>query len=558
MAFADDYALIGSYYGGNTGALYNVERRYSNTVKEGLDINILDDETETDVEFMTQLYRNSHPQYFLGSWIIKPVVEILLHYMGYPRITSKDSKLAERLNEFYETRRSNIQQLFRELGIFGEEYVLLGYDSELDMPTIRPKNKTFVVEARYENFNNPDDLTYVSIKEVVSQVKQKNNDMYNSEKEQVTFLKIYWKEDNPAYKKALKDGESVEEIDKYKYFATLKKKVGDGSDYTIIKEKVENEWLTVPVQQFNQNRLSNDVTGYSDANGLIKLSGVYHQVFESMIDTNIYNGKPTLMFTGLADSEKFVRTTYGEIDSVSGSVSLAGSYELFGSYYLEGEANAEYLTVNNSYIEGAKEILRLLFYIFVQQSGVPEWALGAHIDGSYASTKMQSTPLIQKIESKRFDVNDAIVAMNVKLAKIIEANEGKKLFSTYVTQLEWSEPLPEDRDYILSAIDKVIPLDVLTNEKILELLDIVANPADEIKKRNKEKTKEQLKTNIDTESLAQRVMSKLNIKTETDTKEISEGEMVEEDIKVTNDSDIDAVMSKLFGEDYLEVLGLEE
>jgi len=184
--------------------------------------------------------------------------------------------------------------------------------------------------------------------------------------------------------------------------------------------------------------------------------------------------------------------------------------------------------------------------------------LGAHIDGSYASTKMQSTPLIQKIESKRFDVNDAIVAMNVKLAKIIEANEGKKLFSTYVTQLEWSEPLPEDRDYILSAIDKVIPLDVLTNEKILELLDIVANPADEIKKRNKEKTKEQLKTNIDTESLAQRVMSKLNIKTETDTKEISEGEMVEEDIKVTNDSDIDVVMSKLFGEDYLEVLGLEE
>jgi hypothetical protein len=79
MAFADDYALIGSYYGGNTGALYNVERRYSNTVKEGLDINILDDETETDVEFMTQLYRNSHPQYFLGSWIIKPVIEILLH-----------------------------------------------------------------------------------------------------------------------------------------------------------------------------------------------------------------------------------------------------------------------------------------------------------------------------------------------------------------------------------------------------------------------------------------------------------------------------------------------
>lgn len=573
MAFADDYALIGNMYGGMTSSLWNVERRYSSTVKEGLDINILDNDTETDVDFMTQLYRNSHPQYFLGSWIIRPVIEVLLHYMGYPRVTAKDKTLADKLNEFYEASKGNIQQLFRELSLFGEEYAIVGYDSDLGLPTLKAKNKMFVVETRFEDFNNPDELTYVSIKEIVYQLKSKaGSDRLDNEKEEVTFLKEYWKEDNTDYKKAVEEGRKTDNIPRYKYYASLKKKSGT-NNYKEVFAKRENIWGVIPVQQFNQNRLSTDANGYSDANGLIKLCGVYHQVFESMIDTNIYNGKPTILFTGLSNAEEFVRTTYGEINPSSGEIIGAGSYELFGSYYLEGSANAEYLQVGNNYIEGAKEILRLLFYIFIQLSGVPEWALGAHIDGSWASTKMQSTPLIQKINSKRLDINDAIVKMNAKIARIIEANEDIK-FSTYLTQLEWSEPLPEDRDYILSAIDKVIPLEILTNEKILELLDIVANPSDEIKKKEKEKAKKQLKENIDADELTSRIQDKLALanknKVDVNKEEKTEkpkakenkpkkeklekgkaGEMSEE-----IDENIGDVLESLLGEDYLEELGL--
>lgn len=553
MAFADDYALIGSFYGygASTQSMFNLERRYTSTVKEGLDINLVDDETETDVEFMTHMYRNSHPQYFLGSWIVKPVIEILLHYMGYPRVTSKDSKLAKRLNEFYEASKSSIQQLFRELGLFGEEYAVLGYDSELKMPTIKPRNKTFIVETRYEDINNPDELTYIAVKDIISRVKP-GYDSATSNKEQVTFLRTYRKVRNPAYLKAIEKDKSTDGIEPWIYYAKMDRKEGGGSTFTPAVEEFVNEWNTIPIQSFNQNRMSNDVNGYSDVNGLIKLAQVYHQVFESMIDTNIYNGKPTTVFSGLSDAEKFIRTTYGEVDPVSNSIGTMGSYELFGSYYLEGTAQVSYLQVDNRYVEGAKEILRLLFYIYVQLSGVPEWALGAHIDGTYASTKMQSTPLIQKIESKRLDVNDAIVSMNVKLAKIIEANEGVK-FGTYLTQLEWSEPLPEDRDYILAAIEKVIPLDILTSEKILELLDIVASPADEIKKREKQKKEQELKQNVNADDLAKRVLERVNAanaQTETEAKvnPLEEGE--------ASEMSAIEILERVLGPDYLEELGL--
>lgn len=561
LAFADDYALIGQFYGSGISvqSLFNLERKYQSTVKEGLDINLVDDETETDVEFMTHMYRNSHPNYFLGSWIVKPVIEILLHYMGYPRVTSKDQKLANMLNEFYEANKSNVQQLFRELGLFGEEYAILGYNSEMNMPTLKARNKTFIVETRYEDPSNPDELTYIKVKDVVSRIKPGSEDGSNIAKEQVTFLRTYWKEPNPEYDKALKKGADTTDIDKWIYKASMKRKVGDGSNWEEIMKPFTNEWKVIPVQSLNQNRLSNDMVGYSDVNGLIKLAQVYHQVFESMIDTNIYNGKPTTVFYGLTDAEKFIKTTYGDVDPVSGSVGYMGSYEMFGSYYLEGDADIKYLQVDNRYVEGAKEILRLLFYIYVQLSGVPEWALGAHIDGTYASTKMQSTPLIQKIESKRLDVNDAVVAMNVKVAKIIEANQDIK-FKTYLTQLEWSEPLPEDRDYILSAIDKIIPLDILTDEKILELLDIVADPAGEIEKRKKEKAKQALAQNVDVNALARSIAQKTGIVRQNAEEGIAEANVGRTD---EQNADTGGEMSNVFkfledtlGENYLEELGL--
>lgn len=488
----NDYTLIGSFYGGNQSfSNWSIERRFTSNGDQnrmGIDYDVLDVDTETDVDFMMSLYRNSNPDYFLGSWIIKPMIDILVHYMGYPRVTSEDKNLEKDLNQNYSDRRSAFNQLMKELSLFGEEYVLISYDSDFENCNLKPRNKNFILETKYDDYNNPDDITYIKIKEVV---ESRNG---RGEPENVIFIKTFWKELNPEYQKAIKDGYIPEGVERFNYYYKVDKKVSEKGKIEHLVEKSANPYGCIPVVPLHQNRFSTDANGYSDASGMVRLCGVYHQVFESMIDTNIYNGKPTLVFSGLTNAEKFVQSTYGEINPESGDVISFGNYELFGSYYLEGNADAHYLQVGNTYIEGGKEILRLLFYIFVQISEVPEWAYGAHIDGTWASTKMQSTPLIQKINSKRLDINDGMMKVNRVMAKILEANL-QKVYSTYRTNLEWSEPLPEDRDYILQCIDKIIPLDVLTNEKILELLDIVEDPKTEIKKREKEKKKEEIDQN---------------------------------------------------------------
>lgn len=571
---ANDYTLIGSLYSANpaTGN-WSIERRFtSNGDKNriGIDYDVLDVESETDVDFMLSLYRNSNPDYFLGSWIIKPMVDILVHYIGYPRITSEDKQLEKDLNQNYSDRRSAFNQIMKELSLFGEEYVLVSFDSESENCNIKPRNKNFILETKYDDYNNPDDITYIKIKEVV---ENRNN---SGDSENIIFIKTYWKTINEEYQKALKKGRVPDGIDRFKYYYKIEKKESEKGDLKVVVNTSENPYGCIPCIPMHQNRFSNDANGYSDASGMIRLCGVYHQVFESMIDTNIYNGKPTVVFSGLTNAEKFVQSTYGEINPVTGDVQSFGNYEMFGSYYLEGNAQANYLQVGNSYIDGAKEILRLLFYIFVQTSEVPEWAYGAHIDGTWASTKMQSTPLIQKIESKRLDINDAMMKLNRVIAKILEVNFDKK-YSTYRTGLEWSEPLPEDRDYILSCIDKIIPLDILTNQKILELLDIVDDPKAEIDKRKKEKRKEAVDQNkIDQNSLIDK-LSKLKNENDNNadngTEENAKEATVDEEEGNTKNKrkrkrsknvtggemdDIDDILTVLVGPNYVDELGLDD
>lgn len=599
---ANDYTLIGSLYAGNPSTSnWSIERRFTSNGDQnriGIDYDVLDVETETDVDFMMSLYRNSNPDYFLGSWIIRPMIDILVHYMGYPRITSDDKNLEKDLNQNYSDRRSAFNQLMKELSLFGEEYVLVSYDSDFENCNLKPRNKNFILETKYDDYNNPDDITYVKIKEVVESRTASGNS------ENVIFIKTYWKTINPKYAEAVKKGFIPDGLERFDYWYKVEKKVSEKGNLEVLVPKSPNPYKCIPVIPMHQNRFSTDANGYSDASGLIRLCGVYHQVFESMIDTNIYNGKPTMVFSGLTNAEKFVSSTYGEISPETGDVTSFGSYELFGSYYLEGNARAEYLQVGNSYIEGAKEILRLLFYIFVQTGEVPEWAYGAHIDGTWASTKMQSTPLIQKIESKRLDINDAMMKLNRVMAKILEVNHDNE-YSTYRTGLEWSEPLPEDREYILSCIDKIIPLDVLTNEKILELLDIVDDPKAEIAKREKEKKKEQTEQNkLNQQAIIEKMREVQNKKAvgddseeESDEEDIvnenSEEETEEKtgktktgkkeekqkpdaDVKKKNDKkakgkkatknnaevgemeDFDEALKELIGEDYNEELGLDE
>ena len=202
---------------------------------------------------------------------------------------------------------------------------------------------------------------------MVTQFKKSENDETKDVEKEILFDKIYSKRNNSEYKKAIDNGEKPKGLPKYDYFIKIMKKDSDGTWKTFKKEQV-NPWGCMPVIPFHQNRLSSDKARYSDANGIVKLVMAYHQIFEGAIDTNLYNGKPTLVFTGLESSKNFIESMYGDITQ-SGDVLSTGFYENFGSYYLEGNSDAKYLYLNDT-VSNAERLLKLLFYIFIQLSAV--------------------------------------------------------------------------------------------------------------------------------------------------------------------------------------------
>ena len=479
MAQPEEYAFIGANSNSSLERVLNNDRGSAG----GSFFEIYDD-TETNIDFMRRLYRNADKRYVLGAWMVKAITEVLLRFMGVPKANSKDNKLQKDLEDFYNANHSHIVQLLRELGLYGRSYAIIGWDNSLEMPSLSVKNKSSIVDIRYEDIHNPRRVTYVRVREI-TRFPEKTDDkedvsQFDTREHEIIYDKVFWVELNNTMD-ILTASTNTEPA---KYYYKLLRKSSKKTRWETVIAKKPNPWNCIPVVEFNQSVLSDDLAGYGDTSGIIPLIGAYHQILENAIDSNIYNGRPTMVFKGLANSAKFVNQMYGEIDINSGDTLQQGMYDVFGSYYLEGDADVKYLAGPEVAAE-AKELLKLLFYICLQVSGVPEWSLGAQMNTTYASTKMQSIPLAQKIESKRNDIKDSLVELHSVIAHVYEVMSNKK-YSTYLSTPVWSETMPDDKAYLIQAVELGIQSGLLSKETALQLLDIVDDPSSEIAKYKKE------------------------------------------------------------------------
>lgn len=73
-----DYSIIGSFTQNNR--FTPIERVPQGTFNVIDEIDSLKNMDETDIDFMESLYRNSNPDYYLGAWIVRAVVNIVLEF----------------------------------------------------------------------------------------------------------------------------------------------------------------------------------------------------------------------------------------------------------------------------------------------------------------------------------------------------------------------------------------------------------------------------------------------------------------------------------------------
>ena len=494
-----DYSIIGSYSG-----FYNrflpLERIPTFDNQSSWRIKEVDDlkhEDETDIEFMESLYRNSNPDYYLGGWIVKAVVDILLEFTigDLPTVQGNDKKYESFCNRFWTANQSGIYAVIKELGLFGQEFAYIGWDAELKVPKIRALSKKQVIDVRYENFNDPTDITFIRFRDQFKQVKKTSQSADKLgddefEYEDVFYDKFFWKELNPKYKEAMDNPlyNPKRRQPKWLYYMKIYKREGQG-EWTVFKSKTTNPMGVIPIVEFNQNKLSFDNVGYSDLSGAMKIISVYHQVLESTINNSLYNSQPTLKFTGLdADPLEFIRRMYGDVNLESGDVlEMNGLYDVFGGYYLSGNQDVNWLNVPTT-ASASKEILNVLFYILVQVTGVPEWVLGAGMEGAWATVKQQSIPLLQKIRSKRMDITDSLMLMN-RTAHTIQGYydpESVTEVDDYTCQILWGDVLTSDMDLTLRLVEFMLTNHFITKETAVSIIGLVNDPTGELKKAQKQ------------------------------------------------------------------------
>lgn len=530
---ANDYSLIGSFALSGPRFL-SIERMPIGIVNRVSEVDQLKNLEETDIDFMESLYRNSNPDYYMGGWIVKAVCDVVLEFMcgKLPKVNANDDEYTKFCNKVWNQNASKLYGAFRELGLFGQEWIYIGWDNRTQLPRYRPLCKRNVVDVRYENFDDPDDITYIRIRDTFSDystIVEKGEEIDNMTEADVLdkvimYDKIFWKELNPEYTKYVNEQAVLDAIvgdgkakrsrrkanttkeppEQWLYFMRILKR-DDEAGWTEYQPKTVNPLGVIPVVEFNQNRLSMDKSGYSDVSGALKVIGVYHQMLESSVNNNLYNMQPTLKFTGIeGDPVSFVQKMYGSADIDTGDVlEQEGTYGLYGSYYLPQGMDVNWLSTPD-HTGSSDTVLQKIFYVLVQVTGVPEWALGASITGAWATVKQQAIPLMQKIHAKRMDVNDSLLTLCWISAKVMQFHKPMEdyIFEDMDAEIMWDDVLTRDTSEALSIIESLLGRNLITEETALSLIGVVSDPVRELELVREAKQKQQDENRKDAEAFA--------------------------------------------------------
>lgn len=490
----NNYSLIGNFGEARFMPIERIPSGIENHVNE---IDYLKNLDETDIDFIESLYRNSNPDYYLGGWIVKAVINIVLEFMcgKLPRVNGNDDNYTAFCNKVWNSNQSKLYGAFRELGLFGQEWIYVGFDQRTHLPKYRHLSKKNIVDIRYENFDDPDDMTYVRIRDTFEDYSNMgigNESFTNTDVLQrtITYDKVFWKERNPEYDEYIRLSSLMDNKQKNKkrkavpnqwnhYMMILKRT--DTDQWTEYQPKAVNPLGIIPVVEFNQDRLSFDKAGYSDVSGSLKIAGVYHQVLEGSVNNNLYNLQPTLKFTGIqGDPLEFVRQMYGTDVSSGDVLESNGTYGVYGSYYLPEGMDVNWLTTPD-HTASSQSLTEKLFYILVQVTGVPEWALGAGMNGAWATVKQQAIPLLQKVHAKRMDINDDLLKLCWVSAQVMKLHDPTGSYDfDYDAEIVWDDVLSRDTDEVLRIIDSLLGRNLITEETALSLVGVVSDPIKEL------------------------------------------------------------------------------
>jgi hypothetical protein len=234
----------------------------------------------------------------------------------------------------------------------------------------------------------------------------------------------------------------------------------------------------IPVIKVSNNRSADELFGRAEAEAMLPLLQKYGEIIQAGHEGNMRQGRPLLAIERMGDATAVNQfwELYGKTRNqtlADGTIEQEQYLDLTSdkTMTLGGEATVNWKSPGPFIGETAK-LLELYFYLYVQHSEMPEWALGNAIASSMASANTQVEPLVKFIEMKRSIVDSGwmreLLAVVQAYYNVLEPAAATK----EEPQLKWADLTRQDGTLTLNAMEAAADRGFVDSETYLQQIPV--------------------------------------------------------------------------------------
>lgn len=415
------------------------------------------DATVPEYAFWSSLARGKEPGYELGSLFAKRIAEVDAEWTlgrGFTADTG-DSDVDDQVSEFVHDNLDTMMTWRKDSSKLGDSYIIVNPDASLSLASpdtaeilTDPLDYTTVIGYRF--------TTVLDAATVI--------DEYRLDGRFVIFQRTS---------------------------GTLL--FGTNTVTETVTIPFQNLIGMIPVIHLPNDRESNEIYGHPIYEALLTLFGRYDDVLQKSLDGVEIMGRPIPVAEGLEDPEEAMRinSTHTEPvkqeDGTTVDVPVVDFEDLTMMWL--GNGGTFKFAAPGSFSADSVAMLKKLFYLMLEHTGIPEWAWGGAVASSKASVEAQMPAFIRYLEGRRTATQNAVRKLTEVWLATKRLTEPMPVVER--VKIEWPELQPGDETMQMNKANSANDRGVVTDETYLRLLDLVDDPEGEVKAaREENQTKE--------------------------------------------------------------------
>lgn len=395
------------------------------------------DNTYPDYRFYSWMRRGKEPGYRLGALFAKRLCEIDAEWTigsGFT-VSTDNEELDDQLADFIKENLHKFMTLRKDANGVGDAYVIVNADASL----------TMVNPDTVEIITDPLDYTTITAYRITTTLQE------------ATIVDEY-----------RVDGRTVT--------LTI------GGKAPVI-QNYPNLIGMIPVIHLANDKETNEIYGHPIYDALITLFARYDDVLQKSLDGVEIMGRPIPVAEGLKDPELAKQENSTRTEDVmdrDGNLHTVPvvDFEDLTMLWL-GEGATFKFAAPGSFSADTVAMLKKMFYLMLEHTGIPEWVWGGAVASSMASVEAQKPAFIHYLEGRRIQLECFLLELFEVYLATLALSEPVPAYEDL--EIEWPELNPADEQLLLEKIKYADGTNKVTPVTALRLMDLVENPEEEIR-----------------------------------------------------------------------------